>query len=120
MQLEFVAFVLAECKKYLPWCTCATMVTQYFSYDGYGNRTSSRQVDCRVCTEGAVESAYPYIRTETAYDANGNYTATTKGARGNVTTQSVNANDGTRTSVTDPAGQTVNYTCDASRRVTSV
>ena len=40
--------------------------------------------------------------------------------RGNVTTQVVNANDGTLTSVTDPTGQTVNYTYDASKRVTSV
>ena len=37
-----------------------------------------------------------------------------------MVTQSVNANDGTLTSVTDPTGQTVNYTYDASRRVTSV
>ena len=94
--------------------------TDYYSYDSYGNRTSSRRVDYRVYTDGAAESAYPYIRTETAYTSDGNYTASSKDERGNVTTQVVNANDGTLTSVTDPTGQTVNYTYDASKRVTSV
>ncbi len=94
--------------------------TDYYSYDSYGNQTSSRRVDYRVYTDGAAESAYPYIRTEHTYTTDGNYTATTKDARGNTVSQSVNVNDGTLTSVTDPTGQTVNYTYDASKRVTSV
>ena len=111
----------ADRKKHLPWRTRTPMnVTQYFSYDSYGNQTSSRQVDYRVFTGGAAESAYPYVRTENTYTTDGNYTATTKDSRGNVVTQSVNANDGTLTSVTDPTGQTVSYTYDASRRVTAV
>ena len=111
----------ADRKKHLPWRTRTPMnMTKYFSYDSYGNQTSSRQVDYRVFTGGAAESAYPYVRTENTYTTDGNYTATTKDARGNVVTQSVNANDGTLTSVTDPTGQTVSYTYDASKRVTSV
>ncbi len=94
--------------------------TDYYSYDSYGNRTSSRRVDYRVYTDGAAENAYPYIRTENTYTTDGNYTATAKDARGNTVSQSVNVNDGTLTSVTDPEGQMVNYTYDASKRVTSV
>ena len=43
-----------------------------------------------------------------------------KDARGNEVHQVVNATDGTLTSVTDSNGQTVNYTYDASKRVTGV
>lgn len=82
-----------------------------FTYDAYGNNlTSVRQK--------SGDSAY--IRTETAYNADGSFTASTKDARGNVVTQNVNATDGTLTSVTDPNGQTVSYTYDASKRVTGV
>lgn len=43
-----------------------------------------------------------------------------KDARGNEVHQVVNATDGTLTSVTNPNGQTVNYTYDESKRVTGV
>ena len=43
-----------------------------------------------------------------------------KDARGNEVHQVGNATDGTLTSVTDSNGQTVNYTYDASKRVTGV
>ena len=92
-------------------------VTDYYSYDSYGNTTASRRLDYRVFTGSTADSAYPYIRTETAYTSDGNFTASTKDARGNTVTQVVNTNDGTLTSVTDPAGQTVNYSYDASKRV---
>ena len=82
-----------------------------FTHDSYGNTlTSVRQKSGDTA----------FIKTESTYTANGNYTATSKDARGNVVTQNVNATDGTLTSVTDPNGQTVSYTYDASKRVTGV
>ena len=82
-----------------------------FTYDAYGNNlTSVRQK--------SGDSAY--IRTETAYNANGSFAASTKDARGNAVTRNVNAETGLLTSVTDPNGQRVSYTYDASKRVTGV
>ena len=82
-----------------------------FTHDSYGNTlTSVRQKSGDTA----------FIKTESTYTANGNYTATSKDARGNFVTQNVNATDGTLTSVTDPNGQTVSYTYDASKRVTGV
>ena len=82
-----------------------------FTHDSYGNAlTSIRQK--------SGDSAF--IKTESTYTADGNYKAATRDARGNVVTQNVNATDGTLTSVTDPNGQTVSYTYDASKRVTGV
>ena len=111
----------AEKKKHLLLRSRTPMhVTDYYSYDSYGNTTASRRLDYRVFTGSTADSAYPYIRTETAYTSDGNFTASTKDARGNAVTQVVNTNDGTLTSVTDPNGQTVNYSYDASKRVTEV
>ena len=117
----------AEQKKHLPWRTRTPMhMLDYFYYDSYGNTTASSRVDYAAYTSNEPmtvnvgEANYPHIRTETAYTANGNYTASTKDARGNTVTQSVNQRDGSLTSVTDPAGQTVAYTYDASKRVTKV
>ena len=95
-------------------------VTDYFSYDSFGNPLSSRRVNYKVFSESAAENANPYIRTESTYTADGNYSASTKDARGNVVSQVVNPKDGTLQSVTDPTNQTVNYTYDASKRVTGV
>ncbi len=82
-----------------------------FTHDSYGNTlTSVRQKSGDAA----------FIKTESTYTADGNYNATSKDARGNVVTQNVNATDGTLTSVTDPNGQTVSYTYDASKRVTGV
>ena len=111
----------ADKKKHLPWRTRTPMqVTDYFSYDSFGNPLSSRRVNYKVFTESAAENANPYIRTESTYIADGNYSASTKDARGNVVSQVVNQKDGTLQSVTDPTGQTVNYDYDASKRVTGV
>ena len=92
----------------------------YYGYDSYGNRTSSRRINYSVYTDGAAEDANPYIRMENTYTADGNYGATAKDARGNIVTSVVNTSDGTLTSVRDPENQTVNYTYDAAKRVTGV
>ena len=127
MQIHFWRFLFsleheggdAEKKKHLLLRSRAPMhVTDYYSYDSYGNTTASRRLDYRVFTGSTADSTYPYIRMETAYTSDGNFTASTKDARGNTVTQAVNANDGTLTSVTDPTGQTFNYRYDASNRVT--
>ena len=111
----------ADKKKHLPWRTRTPMqVTDYFSYDSFGNPLSSRRVNYKVFSESAAENANPYIRTESTYTSDGNYSASTKDARGNVVSQVVNQKDGTLQSVTDPTGQTVNYDYDASKRVTGV
>ena len=87
-----------------------TGVKTSYEHDSYGNCTA---------TTNRKTSTGEFIRTETTY-TDGNYVATTKDARGNIVTQNVNPTDGTLTSVTDPKGQTVNYTYDASKRVTAV
>lgn len=82
-----------------------------FTHDSYGNTlTSVRQKSGDAA----------FIKTESTYTADGNYKTASKDARGSVATQNVNATDGTLTSVTDPNGQTVSYTYDASKRVTGV
>ena len=47
-------------------------VINYYDYDEYGNRTSSRRVDVRVTTNNTAETAYPYIRSEQTYTTDGN------------------------------------------------
>ena len=107
--------------KHLPLRTRTPMhVTEYHDYDAYGNRVNTRRLNFKTFTESAPENANPFIRTESTYTENGNYPASTKDARGNVVSQTVNPKDGTLESVTDPTGQTVNYTYDASKRVTGV
>ena len=82
-----------------------------FTHDSYGNTlTSVRQKSGDAA----------FIKTESTYTADGNYKTASKDARGSVATQNINATDGTLTSVTDPNGQTVNYSYDASKRVTEV
>ena len=110
----------ADRKKHLLWRSRTPMhMMDYYSYDDYGNATSSRRVNYKAYTDQVDESTYPFIRTETDY-VNGNYTSKTRDARGNEVVQEVNANDGTLTSVTDPTGQEVEYVYDASKRVTEV
>lgn len=111
----------ADRKKHLLWRSRTPMhMTDYYSYDAYGNTTASRRVDYRVFTGSTADNAYPYIRTESTYAHQGNYPEKAKDARGYEVTQTIDANDGTLTSVSDPTGQTVNYTYDASKRVTEV
>ena len=61
----------------------------------------------------------PLIRTETEYTEDGNFVAKQRDARGNEVTNTLDAN-GKLLSVTDPAGQSVHYSYDASNRVTGV
>ncbi len=95
-------------------------VVNYYDYDSYGNRTSSRRVDYRVTTNNTAETAYPYIRAEQTYTTDGNFAQTAKDARGNTVTQDVNARTGQLNSVADPTGQTVSYTYDGAKRVTGM
>ena len=117
----------AERKKHLPWRTRTPMnMLDYFSYDDKGNITATSRVDYQAYTHNEPmtvnvgENDYLHIRTENTYTSDGNYTASTKDARGNTVTQTVNTSDGTLTSVKDPTNQTVNYTYDAAKRVTGV
>ncbi len=111
----------AEREKHLLLRSCTPMKqTDYFSYDGKGNRTSARRINYSVYSESTAEDAYPYIRTEATYTSDGNYPLTSKDARGNIVTRDTNAYDGTVTKVTDPTGQAVTYAYDASKRVTAV
>ena len=95
-------------------------VVNYYDYDEFGNRTSSRRVDYRVTTNNTAETAYPYIRSEQTYTTDGNFALTAKDARGNTVTRSTNARTGELNSVTDPTGQTVSYAYDDAKRVTGV
>ena len=117
----------AQRKKHLPLRTRTPMhMTDYYTYDSNGNCTKSDRVDYAVYTDNpnqtgnASTEGYTRIHTETTYAANGNYVASMKDARGKTVQQSVNAYNGTLTSVTDPASQTVSYTYDGSKRVTNV
>ena len=111
----------ADKKKHLMWRSRTPMhMTDYFSYDSYGNQTSARRIDYRVFTDSVPESTYPYIRTETSPSPNGNYPYEQIDARANIVTQTHNSSTGTLTSVEDPTGQTLNYTFDDSKRVTAV
>ena len=95
-------------------------VVNYHDYNNHGSRTSSRCVDYRVTTNNTAETAYPYIRTEQTYTADGNFALDAKDARGNTVTRSTNTRTGELNSVTDPTGQTINYTYDDAKRVTGV
>ena len=39
-------------------------VIDYYDYDEYGNRTTSRRLDVRAANDSSLETAYPYIRSE--------------------------------------------------------
>ena len=88
--------------------TSPSGVNKTYTYDAFGNPVSSR-----VQGEGA------FIASETAWQ-NGNYPISSTDARGNAVEKTVDPETGLVQSVTDPAGQTVNYTYDTSRRVTGV
>jgi RHS repeat-associated protein len=84
---------------------------QHFEYDSKGNlETAKVQKD-----NGAA-----LIKTRTAYTADQNYVLEKYDARGKKVSQVTNPRTGTLTSVTDPGNTTVNYTYDASRRITGV
>ena len=61
----------------------------------------------------------PLIKTETEYTEDGNFVTKQRDARGNEVVNTLDEN-GKLLSVTDPAGQSVHYSYDASNRVTGV
>ena len=105
-------------------CSCVPAppeyVIDYYDYDEYGNRTTSRRLDVRAANDSSLETAYPYIRSEQTYTTDGNFALTAKDARGNTVTRCTNARSGELNSVTDPTGQTVSYAYDDAKRVTGV
>ena len=101
----------AEKKRHLLRTSTTPMgVKQEFTYDDFGNAVMSKTVN-------GTTSA---IGSKTEYDEKQNYPVKSYDARGNAVTRSINPNDYTLTSVTDPDGQTVSYAYDAAKRVTGV
>lgn len=97
-------------KHLLRTSTTPTGVRQSYTYDSYGNVTQA---------VNQASGSTNYIRSDTTY-TNGNYVATRKDARGNTVEYTVNALDGTTTSIKDPAGNIVNYDYDDDKRLTDV
>ena len=101
----------AEKKRHLPLTsTTPTGVKTTTEYNAYGSAINA------IVQENA---SAPLIRTEAEYTEDGNFVAKKRDARGNEVTNTLDAN-GKLLSVTDPSGQSVNYSYDASNRVTGV
>ena len=101
----------AEKKRHLPLTSTTPMgVKTATEYNAYGSSVNA------VVQENA---SAPLIKTETEYTEDGNFVTKQRDARGNEVTNTLDAN-GKLLSVTDPAGQSVSYSYDASNRVTSV
>ena len=100
----------AEKKKHLLRKSTSPLGTvNEYTYDAYGN-----QLTAKTSKSGAAA----FLQTGTAYDDKANHVASRTDARGKKVTQAVNPSLDTLTSVTDPQGQTVNYTYDLSRKIT--
>ena len=101
----------AEKKRHLPLTSTTPMgVKTATEYNAYGSAVNA------VVQEN---TSAPLIRTETEYTEDGNFVTKQRDARGNEVVNTLDAN-GKLLSVTDPAGQSVNYSYDASNRMTSV
>ena len=101
----------AEKKRHLPLTSTTPMgVKTATEYNAYGSAVNA------VVQEN---TSAPLIKTETEYTEDGNFVTKQRDARGNEVTNTLDAN-GKLLSVTDPAGQSVSYSYDASNRVTSV
>jgi RHS repeat-associated protein len=101
----------AEKKRHLPLTsTTPTGVKTTTEYNAYGSAVNATVQE---------NASAPLIRTETEYTEDGNFVTKQRDARGNEVTNTLDAN-GKLLSVTDPAGQSVSYSYDASNRVTSV
>ncbi len=101
----------AEKKRHLPLTSMTPMgVKTATEYNAYGSAVNA------VVQEN---TSAPLIRTETEYTEDGNFVTKQRDARSNEVVNILDAN-GKLLSVTDPAGQSVNYSYDASNRVTSV
>ena len=101
----------AEKKRHLPLTsTTPTGVKTTTEYNAYGSAINATMQE---------NASAPLIRTEAEYTEDGNFVAKKRDARGNEVTNTLDAN-GKLLSVTDPSGQSVNYSYDASNRVTGV
>ena len=101
----------AEKKRHLPLTsTTPAGVKTATEYNAYGSAINATVQE---------NASAPLIRTETEYTEDGNFVTKQRDARGNEVTNTLDAN-GKLLSVTDPAGQSVSYSYDASNRVTSV
>ena len=101
----------AEKKRHLPLtATTPTGVKTTTEYNPYGSAINATVQE---------SASAPLIRTETEYTEDGNFVTKQRDARGNEVVNTLDVN-GKLLSVTDPAGQSVNYSYDASNRVTGV
>ena len=101
----------AEKKRHLPLTsTTPTGVKTTTEYNAYGSAINATVQE---------NASAPLIRTETEYTEDGNFVTKQRDARGNEVVNTLDAN-GKLLSVTDPSGQSVNYSYDDSNRVTSV
>ena len=101
----------AEKKRHLPLTsTTPAGVKTATEYNAYGSAINATVQE---------NASAPLIRTETEYTEDGNFVTKQRDARSNEVVNILDAN-GKLLSVTDPAGQSVNYSYDASNRVTSV
>lgn len=98
----------AEKKKHLLRKSTSPLgIVKEFTYDGNGNQLTAETTD-----------GTNFVMTENNYTENGNHVAIQIDARGKTVSRVTNNSKDTLTSVTDPRGQTVNYTYDQNRKVT--
>ena len=101
----------AEKKRHLPLTsTTPTGVKTTMEYNAYGSAINATVQE---------NASAPLIRTETEYTEDGNFVTKQRDTRGNEVVNTLDTN-GKLLSVTDPSGQSVNYSYDDSNRVTSV
>ena len=101
----------AEKKRHLPLTsTTPTGVKTTTEYNAYGSAINATVQE---------NASAPLIRTETEYTEDGNFVTKQRDTRGNEVVNTLDTN-GKLLSVTDPSGQSVNYSYDDSNRVTSV
>lgn len=82
-----------------------------YQYDSMGNRTETTLID--------IMDGTMVIQTATTYTPDGNHKASETDARGKTAIYHTDMAKDTLMSVTDPNGQTVSYSYDARKRITS-
>ena len=94
-----------------------------YTYDAYGNVLATvnqkAEGEALIRTEAEYNAASGTDAEGNALDNGGNYLVKSKDARGNAVTRELNE-DYTLKRVTDPTGQSVEYTYDGAKRVTGV